>query len=165
MHWWVMASMARPSESRRFEARACGTTFSSRRNTPLYRLKTPSQQIAMVLSVLAEGLDASAAERVFGYRQATITRLSHSRWATRTDLARTLLRPSLDSPSPTGRTAHQAAEFEAWCYGYGWLLILARRFFPCSSSAPEHNTWRINSSTLSESSWLPAVSRSSPVMA
>jgi len=27
----------------------------------------------MVLSALAEGLDASAAERVFGYRQATIT--------------------------------------------------------------------------------------------
>jgi IS1 family transposase len=39
----------------------------------LYRLKTPSQQIAMVLSALAEGLDPSAAERVFGYRQATIT--------------------------------------------------------------------------------------------
>jgi len=36
-------------------------------------LKTPSHQIAMVLSALAEGLDASAAERVFGYRQATIT--------------------------------------------------------------------------------------------
>jgi IS1 family transposase len=32
----------------------------------------------MVLSALAEGLDASAAERVFGYRQATITR-----WLTR----------------------------------------------------------------------------------
>jgi len=27
----------------------------------------------MVLMALAEGLDASAAERVFGYRQATIT--------------------------------------------------------------------------------------------
>jgi IS1 family transposase len=39
----------------------------------LYRLKTPSQQIAVVLSALAEGLDPSAAERVFGYRQATIT--------------------------------------------------------------------------------------------
>jgi len=39
-----------------FRGPACGTTFSSRRNTPLYRLKTPSQQIAMVLSVLAEGL-------------------------------------------------------------------------------------------------------------
>jgi IS1 family transposase len=39
----------------------------------LYRLKTPLHQIVIVLSALAEGLDASAAERVFGYRQATIT--------------------------------------------------------------------------------------------
>jgi transposase-like protein len=55
-----------------FRCQACRTTFTSRRNTPLYRLKTPSHQIAMVLSALAEGLDPSAAERVFGYRQATI---------------------------------------------------------------------------------------------
>jgi IS1 family transposase len=39
----------------------------------LYRLKTPSHQVAVVLSALAEGLDPSASERVFGYRQATIT--------------------------------------------------------------------------------------------
>jgi hypothetical protein len=39
----------------------------------LYRLKTPSQQVAMVLSALAERLDPSAAARVFGFRQATIT--------------------------------------------------------------------------------------------
>ncbi len=56
-----------------FRCQACRTTFSARRDTPLYRLKTPSHQVAMVLSALAEGLDASAAERVFGYRQATIT--------------------------------------------------------------------------------------------
>jgi transposase-like protein len=56
-----------------FRCQACRTTFSTRRHTPLYRLKTPSQQVAMVLTALAEGLDASAAERVFGYRQATIT--------------------------------------------------------------------------------------------
>ncbi len=56
-----------------FRCQACRTTFTSRRNTPLYRLKTPSQQIAVVLSALAEGLDLSAAERVFGYREATIT--------------------------------------------------------------------------------------------
>ncbi len=61
-----------------FRCQACRTTFSARRNTPLYRLKTPSQQIGMVLSALAEGLDPSAAERVFGFRQATITR-----WLTR----------------------------------------------------------------------------------
>jgi IS1 family transposase len=56
-----------------FRCQACRTTFTCRRNTPLYRLKTPSQQVAVVLSALAEGLDPSAAERVFGYRQATIT--------------------------------------------------------------------------------------------
>jgi transposase-like protein len=39
----------------------------------LYRLKTPSQQVAVVLTVLAEELDPSEARRVFGYRHATIT--------------------------------------------------------------------------------------------
>jgi transposase-like protein len=56
-----------------FRCQACRTTFSARRHTPLYRLKTPSHHVAMVLSALAEGLDASTAERIFGYRQATIT--------------------------------------------------------------------------------------------
>ena len=56
-----------------FRCQACRTTFSTRRDTPLYRLKTPSHQVAMVLTALAEGLDPSAAERVFGYQRATIT--------------------------------------------------------------------------------------------
>ena len=56
-----------------FRCQACHSTFSARRHTPLYHLKTPSRQVAMVLSALAEGLDPSAAERVFGHRQATIT--------------------------------------------------------------------------------------------
>ncbi len=57
----------------RFRCQACGRTFSARIHTPLYRLKTPSQRVALVLSALAEGLDLSAAERVFGIRHATIT--------------------------------------------------------------------------------------------
>jgi hypothetical protein len=56
-----------------FRGPACRTTFTARRHTPMYRLKTPSQQVAIVLTALAEGLDPSAAERVFGFRQATIT--------------------------------------------------------------------------------------------
>src|SRR6266704_6816615 len=56
-----------------FRCQACRTTFSARRDTALYRLKTASHQVALVLSALAEGLDASAAERIFGYRQPTIT--------------------------------------------------------------------------------------------
>jgi transposase-like protein len=35
-----------------FRCQACRTTFSARRHTPLYRLKTPSQQIGMVLTAL-----------------------------------------------------------------------------------------------------------------
>jgi hypothetical protein len=56
-----------------FRCQACRTTFSARRHTPLYRLKTPSRQVEVVLTALAEGLDPSEAWRVFGYRQATIT--------------------------------------------------------------------------------------------
>jgi IS1 family transposase len=63
---------------RPFGVRPVAPHSRARRDTPLYRLKTPSHQVAMVLSALAEGLDASAAERVFGYCQATITR-----WLTR----------------------------------------------------------------------------------
>jgi len=68
----------RAEQIQTFRCQACRTTLSARRNTPLYRLKTPSQQVAVVLSALAEGLDLSAAERVFGFRQATMTR-----WLTR----------------------------------------------------------------------------------
>jgi transposase-like protein/IS1 family transposase len=63
----------RAEQIQTFRCQACRTTFTSRRNTPFYRLKTPSQQVAVVLSALAEGLDPSAASRVFGFRQATIT--------------------------------------------------------------------------------------------
>jgi hypothetical protein len=55
-----------------FRCQACQGTFTARRYTPLYRLKTPSQEVAVVLSALVEGLDASA-ERVFGYHQTTVT--------------------------------------------------------------------------------------------
>jgi hypothetical protein len=55
-----------------FRSQACQTTFTARYHTPFYRLKTPSHHVAMVLTALAEGLDACAAERVFGSRQTTI---------------------------------------------------------------------------------------------
>ena len=61
-----------------FRCQACRTTFSARRHTPLYRLKTPAYRVGEVLTALAEGLDISAAVRVFGYSEGTITR-----WLTR----------------------------------------------------------------------------------
>lgn len=59
---------------RRWRWQACQTKFRARLHPPLSRLKTPAPQGAVVLSALAEGLDVSAAERVFGGRQATLTR-------------------------------------------------------------------------------------------
>jgi IS1 family transposase len=56
-----------------FRCQACNATFSARRATPLYRLKTPSQRVGEVLTALAEGLAVAAAVRVFGHRHATIT--------------------------------------------------------------------------------------------
>jgi IS1 family transposase len=52
---------------------ACGATFSTRRDTPLYQLKTASLRVGEVLTALAEGLDVAAAVRVFGHSHATIT--------------------------------------------------------------------------------------------
>jgi hypothetical protein len=96
-----------------FGCQACHTTFSARRDTPLYRLKTPSHKVALVLAALAEGLDASAAERVFGYRQATITS-----WLTRAgEHAQSLHERYFHTlqipPPPIGRTANQAAQPQA----------------------------------------------------
>jgi len=65
---------------------ACGSTFSTRRATPLYRLKTASHRVAEVLTALAEGLSVAAATRVFGHRHATITR-----WVTRAGAHSTLV--------------------------------------------------------------------------
>jgi IS1 family transposase len=80
-HWHALVGDGKHGQAEQiqtFRCQACRTTFTARRDTPLYRLKTPSQQVAMVLAALAEGLDPSAASRVFGFRQATITR-----WLTR----------------------------------------------------------------------------------
>jgi transposase-like protein len=67
-------SYGKAERIQRWCCQACGSRFSARLHTPLYRLKTPSHRVALVLGALAEGLDVSAAERVFGMRHATITR-------------------------------------------------------------------------------------------
>ncbi len=55
-----------------FKCQACRTTFTARRHTPLYCLKTPSAKVAQVLMAMAEGVDLSAAERIFGHRASTV---------------------------------------------------------------------------------------------
>jgi hypothetical protein len=134
---------------------ACRTTFTARRDTPLSRLKTPSQQVGMVLTALACGLDPSAAERVFGSRQSTITSLSDPCWTARTDLARALLPPSLAPTPPTGRACAPGCAALHRCCGCGWPAILAPSFCPCCISAPARHTRRTWSFIPCDPSWPP----------
>jgi len=62
-----------------FKCQACGTKVSGRWNTPLYDLKTPARRVAEVMTATSEGMDVSAAHRVFAHDERTI-----QRWLTRT---------------------------------------------------------------------------------
>jgi transposase-like protein len=57
-----------------FKCQACGGCRTSRYGTPLYWLKTSLVQVAMVMTALSEGVDISAATRIFGHHHTTITR-------------------------------------------------------------------------------------------
>jgi hypothetical protein len=52
---------------RKLCCQACGKTFSARKGTPLYYLKTQSKQVEMVLWFLAEGLDRAVMIRFTGH--------------------------------------------------------------------------------------------------
>ena len=60
---------------------ACGRKISVRWGTALYRLKTSSAKVALILALMAEGVDVSALERVFGNREGTLRT-----WLTRAGL-------------------------------------------------------------------------------
>ena len=53
---------------------ACHKKTTSRAGTPMYRIKTPLHQVAMVMTALSEGVDLSAASRIFGLHPTTISR-------------------------------------------------------------------------------------------
>ena len=57
----------------------CGKRKTSRAGTPMYRIKTSLHRVAMVMTALSEGVDISAASRIFGHHHTTI-----SRWLERT---------------------------------------------------------------------------------
>jgi hypothetical protein len=126
-----------------FRGLACHTTFSARHNTPLYRLKTPSHQVAMVLAARACGLDPSAASRVFGFRQATITSLSDSRWESCTDLARTLLLPSAPPASAVRRASYPAALLHTGAVALAGYRSLHQDASRALVFVRAHNTWPI----------------------
>jgi hypothetical protein len=51
----------------------CQRRFSSRLGTPLSRLKTPPKRVANVMTALAEEADVSAAHRIFGHDERTLS--------------------------------------------------------------------------------------------
>jgi transposase-like protein len=57
-----------------FRCQACGTKVSARWNTPLYDLKTAVRRVDEVTTALSEGVDVSAAHRIFKHDERTIQR-------------------------------------------------------------------------------------------
>ena len=57
-----------------WKCQACGRRVTERKYTPMYHLKTAPDRISLVMLLLANGLDASAAARVFKHDDRTIGR-------------------------------------------------------------------------------------------
>jgi hypothetical protein len=124
-----------------FRCQACHTTFTSRRNTALYRLKTPSHQIAVVLTALAEGLVSTRIPCTSASFALCICHTSN--WMN-------------CEPDYAALTT---------CSGCGWPSTPVRRFFPSFSWVPAHNTWLIGLFTPCDRSSLLAAFPSLPVTA
>jgi hypothetical protein len=85
-----------------FRGPACHTTFSARRDTPLYRLKTPSHQIAMVLSAASRRAGPIGCRTGLRLSASDHHHLVVSRWPARSNLARALLAHPLAPASSIG---------------------------------------------------------------
>jgi hypothetical protein len=115
-----------------FRGPACRTTFSARRDTPLYRLKTPSHQVAVVrITCWPKDWTLPPPNGSQGYRQATITT-----WMSRAgEHARTLHEHFFCTPAsvcPVGRTADEAAQRQTGPLAVVGHRPLHPRFSPCS---------------------------------
>jgi transposase-like protein/IS1 family transposase len=59
-------------KERRFLCRQCGKTFAERTGTPLYRLRTPSETVTLVVTLLAHGCPVQAIVAAFGFDERTV---------------------------------------------------------------------------------------------
>jgi IS1 family transposase len=57
---------------RDLKCQSCGKKFTIRKHTILYRLKTHSETVEKIVSLLAVGVDGSVLEEVFGVREITV---------------------------------------------------------------------------------------------
>src|SRR5215207_9765703 len=62
---------------RRYRCRGCGAWFGETHGTPLYRLKTPPEEIGRVLLLVMRRGSLRAAEEVTGHKYETIGRWLH----------------------------------------------------------------------------------------
>jgi transposase-like protein len=56
----------------RFICRQCGKTFAERLGTPLYRLRTPTETVTLVVTLLAHGCPIQAMVAAFGVDERTV---------------------------------------------------------------------------------------------
>lgn len=56
----------------RYVCRECGRTFSARKGTVLYRLRTEGEQVTLVVTLLANGCPLAAVVKAFGYDERTV---------------------------------------------------------------------------------------------
>ena len=57
---------------RRFICQQCGKTFAERTGTPFYRLRTPTETVALVVTLLAHGCPLQAIVAAFGFDERTV---------------------------------------------------------------------------------------------
>ena len=59
-------------KERRFICRQCGKTFAERIDTPFYRLRTPTETVTLVVTLLAHGCPIQAIVAAFGFDERTV---------------------------------------------------------------------------------------------
>jgi transposase-like protein/IS1 family transposase len=57
---------------RRFICQQCGKTFAERTGTPFYRLRTPTETVTLVVTLLAHGCPLQAIVAAFGFDERTV---------------------------------------------------------------------------------------------
>ncbi len=79
---------------------SCRTTFTARHHTPLYRLKPPSQQVAVVLTALGSWAGSFRSSAGLRLPPCHHHHLAITRWRARSDFARALfLQPPAPAPA------------------------------------------------------------------
>jgi transposase-like protein len=59
-------------KERRFICRQCGKTFAERTGTSFYRLRTPTETVTLVVTLLAHGCPVQAIVAAFGFDERTV---------------------------------------------------------------------------------------------